>query len=176
MPTSLTALRAAVVASLLATAPAFAVEVPAASVAASAAADSLRPTSARAARETADSLLQSGDLRRAQRGFLARARVVRKAGVLPVDELKSAAAAAYGRDHVLEAAWILDELAADAVAFGRPDVQAQALLDAASLYAAARQPERARERLATLRTVVSSPFVPESLRRQVAGLTQTASR
>ena len=189
MPTSLQALRtaaraksraalyAAVAATVLVTTPALAAEPSTPALAA--ATDSSRVASrtgkgvspeAQAHRDSAKAAWQAGDLRRAQREFLIAARLLRAAGVLPASEMHSAASIAYGRDRVMDAAYMLDVLAADALAFGRPDVQASALMDAASLYTQAGQRELARERVATLRPLLSSPFVPDSVRtRAVEG-------
>jgi hypothetical protein len=67
---------------------------------------------------------------------------------------------------------MMDLLVADAVAFGNPDVQARALLDAVSLYAQAGHRDVARERFATLRPLLSSPFVSDSVRRLAAARVQ----
>jgi hypothetical protein len=173
MPTSIQLLRMAAVAAcvLVATPAAGFAALPAA--AATTSGDSTRVAAgispeAQAHRDSANAFWQAGELRRAQGEFLIAARLMREAGVLPATEMQNAASIAFGRDRAMDAAWMLDVLAADALAFGRPDVQAQALLDAATLYARLGQGELARQRLATLRPLLSSPFVPDSVRARAA--------
>lgn len=114
---------------------------------------------------------QAGRLGRARREFLMSARVLREAGILPTAALKEAAAVDFARADMLGAAFTMDQLAQDAVAMGDPNVQVQALLDAATLYAEGRRPEVAQARLATIRPLLASPFLTESVRAEVAGRT-----
>lgn len=113
----------------------------------------------------------AGRLGRARREFLTAARLLREAGILPVAALREAAAVDFSRADAMGAAFTMDQLGQDAIAMGDPNVQMQALLDAATLYAQARRPELAQARLATIRPLLASPFLTEPVRAEVASRT-----
>lgn len=117
----------------------------------------------------------AGHLGRARREFLTAARLLREAGILPVVALKEAAAVDFARSDMLGAAYSMDLLAQDAIVMGDPNVQMQALLDAATLYAQGRRPDVAQARLATIRPLLASPYLTEAVRAEVASRTQIRS-
>jgi hypothetical protein len=119
-------------------------------------------------RARARTLLETGRRTQARRELLAAARVLREGGVLPEQDMLAAATLALVDERPLVAAEVMDVLAADAAAFGRPLLQAEALVHAATQYAIAGRHEIARERVATLRPLLSSPHIPESFRTEVA--------
>jgi hypothetical protein len=111
---------------------------------------------------------EAGRYEEARRELLTAASLMREAGVLPTDELFTVATIALVEERPLVAAQTMDDLAANAEAFGQPYVQAQALLEAATQYAAADRSDVAQERIALLRSLLASPQIPDSFRAEVA--------
>lgn len=118
-------------------------------------------------RAQARAFWQNGRNAQARREFLNAASLMSESGVLATEELLNAATIALVEERPLVAAGLMDKLAANAVAFGQPLVQAQALLEAATQYAAAGQKELALERYAVLRALLASPHIPDSFRSEV---------
>lgn len=118
-------------------------------------------------RAQARTFWEVGRMAQARREFLAAARLMRGAGVLPTRELLDAATIALVEERPRLAAEVMDTLAANAAALGQPLVQAQALLEATSQYAAAGQNDLATERYAVLRALLASPHIPDSFRAEV---------
>lgn len=110
---------------------------------------------------------ETGRTTKARREYMAAARLMRESGVLPTEELFAAATIALVENRPRVAAEVMDTLAADAVALGQPLVQARALLEAATQYAAAGQDDLARDRYAALRALLASPHIPDSFRSEV---------
>jgi len=114
---------------------------------------------------------EAGRTAQARREFLAAGRLMTAAGVLPTEELLAAATLALVEERPRVAAEVMDTLAANAITLGQPQVQARALLEAASQYAIAGQKDVARERFAALRALLASPYITDSFRSEVADRT-----
>lgn len=118
-------------------------------------------------REKARALFEAGHSAEARRELMTAASLMRESGVLPSVELITVATIALVEEKPLVAAAAMDDLAANAEAFGQPDVEAQALLEAATQYAAAGEIAVARDRHELLRTVLASSKVASAVRAEV---------
>jgi len=118
-------------------------------------------------RAEARASFEAGRHEQARRALLAAASLMRGAGVLPADELFTVATIALVEERPLLAAQTMDDLAANAEAFGQPYVEAQALLESATQYTAIDRSDVARERIALLRTLLASPQIPDGFRAEV---------
>ena len=125
-------------------------------------------------RARARAAFEAGRTEEARHELLAAASLMRESGVLPTDELFAVATIALVEERPLVAAQAMDDLAANAEAFGQPWVEAQALREAANQYAAADRSDVARQRVALLRTLLTSAQIPDSFRAEVE--TQVASQ
>lgn len=118
-------------------------------------------------RERARALFELGRNADARRELMTAASLMRESGVLPSVELITVATIALVEERPLVAAAAMDDLAANAEAFDKPDVEAQALLEAATQYAAAGEFAVARERHELLRTLLASTKVANGVRAEV---------
>ena len=125
-------------------------------------------------RAQARAAFEAGRNEQARQELLAAASLLREAGVLPSDELFAVATIALVEERPLLAAQTMDDLAASAEAFGQPWVEAQALREAASQYAAADRSDISRQRVDLLRTLLTSAQIPDSFRAELR--TQVASQ
>jgi hypothetical protein len=104
----------------------------------------------------------------ARREYMAAAKQLESSGMMPCEALWQAAEMYYAEGNVRAAAGTLDLVAAKAAAFGHPTMQAKALLEAAILYEQSGAASQAVTRLTRLDAVLTSPFVPDSVRSQIA--------
>lgn len=133
------------------------------------------PMAPDAAMPAAERLLEAGDRHwhrlefdRAERAYSEAVRVIENQGRLADDALWKVAAMQFAqRDHAA-AARSLDRLAAGAERFGRPEIQARALLEAAILHHRAGNNDRSLRSVERLLPLRSSPHLPEQLRREIA--------
>jgi hypothetical protein len=103
----------------------------------------------------------------ARREYLAAAKKLEAAGAMPCRALWQAAEMYYVEGNTRAAATTLDLVAEKAAAFGHPTMQAKALLEAAILYEQSGAASQATTRLTRLDAVLTSPFVPDSLRSEI---------
>ena len=118
-------------------------------------------------REKARALFELGHPAEARRELMTAASLMRESGVLPSVELITVATIALVEERPLVAAAAMDDLAANAEAFDQPDVEAQALLEAATQYAAAGETAVARDRHELLRALLASSKVANGVKAEV---------
>jgi hypothetical protein len=104
----------------------------------------------------------------ARREYVAAAKKLEAAGAMPCHALWQAAEMYYAEGNTRAAATMLDLVAEKAAIFGHPTMQAKALLEAAILFEEAGAKSQAATRLTRLDAVLTSPFMPDSLRSQIA--------
>lgn len=104
----------------------------------------------------------------ARREYLAAAKKLEASGAMPCQALWQAAEMYYAEGNVRAAASTLDMVAEKAAVFGHPTMQAKALLEAAILYEQSGGSSQAVSRLQRLDAVLTSPFVPDSVRTGIA--------
>ena len=104
----------------------------------------------------------------ARREYLAAAKKLEAAGAMPCEALWQAAEMYHAEGNVRGAARTLDLVAEKAAVFGHPSMQAKALLEAAILYEQSGAAWQASTRLTRLDAVLTSPFVTDSLRSEIA--------
>ena len=122
-----------------------------------------------------DALIKRGDALAASRRWNAARRaygdaaaVLSEQGRLPAKALRRVANSYYFEERLLAAARVLDDLAAEAAAFGDPPIHARALADAAWLYARLGRRWPAKQRLARLEKLMTSPYLPANLRARLS--------
>jgi tetratricopeptide (TPR) repeat protein len=95
------------------------------------------------------------------------AELQRDSGRLPAHAMRRIANAYYYEGRLKSAARTLDELADEAASFGDLRVQAWALADAAWLYGRAGAGLEVSRRLARLERLLTSPYMPDSVRLRI---------
>ncbi|HEY8485144.1 MAG TPA: hypothetical protein VIL13_11065 [Longimicrobiales bacterium] len=103
----------------------------------------------------------------AREEYLAAAGLLRADGTFAGPALRRLANSYYFQGRHLEAAAVLDTLAAEAALFGELSAEAEALFGAALLYNRSGRPAEARERVIRLQRLLTSPFLPETLKDQL---------
>jgi hypothetical protein len=104
----------------------------------------------------------------ARREYVAAAKKLEASGAMPCHALWQAAEMYHAEGNVRGAASMLDLVAEKAATFGHPSMQAKALLEAAILYEQSGAESQAITRLTRLDAVLTSPFVPDSVRSEIA--------
>ena len=130
------------------------------------------PAEVRQRLEQADALLRDGRSDEARVVLAELADEQKVAGVSAAETLLRLAAVYHGRNNLVRAAVTLDDAAAEAEAHGQPEVQARALLEAATLYTGAREHEKAVARLERLSQLLDSPHLPQDLRAEIEARVQ----
>jgi hypothetical protein len=116
----------------------------------------------------AHELHAAGETRAAHRMYHTVARRQSAAGEFPGDALWQAAEISHGLGNHARAARELDQVAAAAREFGRPNLEVRALLFAGYFHHLARQHDLARARIARVDRLLPSPDVSDATRAMVA--------
>ncbi|MHB1096695.1 MAG: hypothetical protein ACYC3F_11050 [Gemmatimonadaceae bacterium] len=116
----------------------------------------------------AERLLSSGDVGGARAVYRSMIAVQDSAGVFPGEALWALASLEFARDRELRAAEVLDEVAAAAARYGRPDWQARAVLEAGLLYQTHGRTDLSVARYHMLKPLLASPAISDSLRTLLA--------
>lgn len=119
---------------------------------------------ARARLDKADELLMEGKFSAAAREYAAVARLQQAEHVIPAEALWKLAEIHHGRKNYLRSAGVLSELATIAERYGDPALQARALLEAAILYQAVGESQRAQSALDRLEPLLHSPSLSKEVR------------
>lgn len=116
----------------------------------------------------AERLLLSGNVSGARAVYRTLIAVQDSAGVFPGEALWALASLEFARNREMRAAELLDEAAAAAVRYGRPDWQARALLEAGLLYQTHGRTDLSVARYQVLKPLLASPAISDGLRAQLA--------
>ena len=117
--------------------------------------------------EQADALLRDGRSDEARVVLAALADEQKVAGMSAAETLLRLASVYHGKNNLTRAAVTLDDAATEAEAHGEPALQARALLEAATIYAGAREFEKAQFRIERLKKLLDSPHLPAELRAEI---------
>ncbi len=115
----------------------------------------------------AEQFLSIGRVRSARVVYRAIVASQDSAGVFPGEVLWALASLEFARDRELRAAAVLDDLAAAAARYGRPDWQARALLEAGLLYQSHGHTDLSVARYQVLKPLLASPAISDDLRAQL---------
>lgn len=123
---------------------------------------------ARAHLERGDQLVAEGKFSAARSSYEKAAKIIRSDGELPTEALRRIANAYYFEGRLQSAAHVLDDLASEAAAFGDLPTQAWALADGAWVYGKLGSAIGVNRRVERLERLLSSPYLPESVRDRIA--------
>jgi hypothetical protein len=133
----------------------------------------VEPACCEAELDRAHELRTAGETRAAYRMYHAVARQQRAAGEFPGDALWQAAEISYALGNHARAARELDQVAAAAREFGRPNLEVRALLLAGHFHHLARQHDLARARIARVDRLLLSPELSDETRAWVTRRLET---
>lgn len=125
------------------------------------------PAEVAAQLKRADDLMSAGQLAEARAVLVALAEEQKVAALSAAETYLKLAAVEHGEGHHSRAAAFLDDAASEAELYNQPALEARALLDAASVYAATRQHSKVQQRLARLAPLAASDEIPADLRAEI---------
>jgi hypothetical protein len=115
----------------------------------------------------ADELMSGGQLAEARALLVSLADEQKVSSLSAAETYLKLAAVENGEGRAQAAAAALDDAAAEAQQYKQPALEARALLDAASVYAATRQHSKAQARLSRVSSLAGSPEISAELRAEI---------